>query len=205
MTLYEEQPDNAVRERMPRGKRIGWGLLVASVIALLILGFAPSPYIIERPGPVFNTLGLDVVAGQPTPSDAKPVIAIPGRTTYPTSGALFMLTVNVVGNPQQLPNWFQVATAWFDPSESVVPVEAEFPRGQTADQANQQNAAEMSGSQQDATAAALTKLGYSIPEHVVVAAAVAGMPAAGKLKANDRITAVDGTSISTVQQLRDAV
>ncbi|MFC4241864.1 PDZ domain-containing protein [Gryllotalpicola reticulitermitis] len=205
MTLYDEQPDNAVRERMPRGKRVGWALLVAAVVALLILGFAPSPYVIERPGPVFNTLGVDSVAGQPTAPDSKPVISIPARTTYPTKGALFMLTVNVVGNPQQLPNWFQVATAWFRPSESVVPVEAEFPQGQTADQANQQNAAEMSGSQQDATAAALAELGYTIPGHVVVGAVQPGTPADGKLKANDRITAVDGTAVSTVGALRDAV
>ena len=205
MTFYEQQPDNAVRERMPRGKRIGWGLLVASVVALLILGFAPSPYVIERPGPVFNTIGVDTAAGQPADPKAKPVLNIPGRTTYPTSGALFLLTVNVVGNPQQLPNWFQVATAWFKPSQSVVPVEAEFPRGQTADQANQQNAIQMSTSQQDATAAALTQLGYDIDQHVVVAAVQAGSPADGVLEAGDRITKVDGAAIESVAQLRTGV
>ncbi|MCL2515159.1 MAG: PDZ domain-containing protein [Microbacteriaceae bacterium] len=205
MTFYEQQPDNAVRERMPRGRRIGWGLLVASVVAILILGFAPSPYVIERPGPVFNTLGVDTAAGQPADPRAKPVLSIPGHTTYPTSGALFLLTVNVLGNPQQLPNWFQVASAWFQPSESVVPVELEFPRGQTADQANQQSAIQMSTSQQDATAAALTQLGYTIETHVVVAQVEKGLPADGVLKAGDRIEKVDGTAVPTVTALRAAV
>jgi len=209
MTLYSETGENAVRERerdpMPRGKRIGYILLAASVAAILILGFAPSPYVIEQPGPVFNTLGVDTAVGQPARSNAKPVLSIPNRKTYPTSGSLDLLTVNVVGNPQQLPNWFQVATAWFQRSKSVVPVEVEFPRGQTADQANQQNAQLMSSSQQDATAAALTELGYHIEQHVVVAGIEKGSPADGTLQQNDRITAVDGATVETVDELRAAV
>jgi Lon-like protease len=207
MTLYSEEPENAVRERqpMPRAKRVGYVLLAASVAAILILGFAPSPYVIERPGPVFNTIGVDTAVGQPKRADAKPVLSIPNQTTYPTSGSLDLLTVNVVGNPQQLPNWFQVATAWFRPSESVVPVEVEFPRGQTADQANRENAQAMSSSQQDATAAALVKLGYDVPQHVAVASVEKGSPADGKLKPGDRIVSAGGTALDTVQDLRDAV
>ncbi|GAA4185815.1 PDZ domain-containing protein [Gryllotalpicola kribbensis] len=209
MTLYSEEPENAVRERegerMPRAKRVGYLLLVASVAAILILGFAPSPYVIEQPGPVFNTLGVDTAVGQPKRDDAKPVLSIRDRKTYPTSGSLDLLTVNVVGNPQQLPNWFQVVTAWFQRSKSVVPVEAEFPRGQTADQANKQNAQLMSTSQQDATAAALVALGYDVEQHVVVVSVEKDSPADGHLKANDRITAVDGAKVQTVQDLRDAV
>jgi PDZ domain-containing protein len=205
MTLYAEEPENAVRERMPRAKRVGYVLLAASVAAILILGFAPSPYVIERPGPVFNTLGVDTAAGQPKRDNAKPVLAIPGRQTYPTSGSLDLLTVNVVGNPQQLPSWFQVITAWFRPSQSVVPVEAEFPRGQTADEANKQNAQAMSSSQQDATAAALVALGYDVEQHVVVASVEKKSPAAGHLKADDRIVSADGKPLESVQDLRDAV
>ena len=205
MTLYSEEPENAVRERMPRAKRVGYVLLAASVAAILILGFAPSPYVIEQPGPVFNTLGVDTAVGQANQSNAKQVLVVRDRQTYPTSGSLDLLTVNVVGNPQQLPNWFQVMTAWFQRSKSVVPVEAEFPRGQTADQANQQNAQLMSTSQQDATAAALVALGYDVEQHVVVASVEKNSPADGHLKAGDRIDAVDGTAIDSVQDLRDAV
>jgi PDZ domain-containing protein len=205
MTLYSEEPENAVRERMPRVRRTGYGLLVAAVVAILLLGFTPSPYVIERPGPVFNTLGIDVAVGQAKHGEAKPVLSIPGRKTYPTKGSLDLLTVNVVGNPQQLPNWFQVLTAWFRPSQSVVPVEAEFPRGQTTDEANRENAQAMSSSQQDATAAALVALGYHVEQHVVVAGVEKGSPAAGKLSPNDRITAVDGKKVESVQELRDAV
>ncbi|HEY0246667.1 MAG TPA: PDZ domain-containing protein [Gryllotalpicola sp.] len=205
MTFYADQPENAVRERMPRGKRIGWALLVASVIAALVLGFAPSPYVIEQPGPVFNTLGVDQAIGRPAQGASKPVLTIPDEKTYPTAGALDLLTVNVVGNPQQLPSWFQVLTAWFQKSKSVVPVEVEFPSGQTSQQADQQNAQEMSSSQQDATAAALAELGYHFDQNVVVGSVQDGTPAAGKLEANDKITQVDGTKIQTVQELRDAV
>jgi PDZ domain-containing protein len=205
MTLYEGQPENAVRERMPRGKRIGYGLLVAAVVGILIMGFAPSPYVIEQPGPVFNTLGVDTAVGRAERADAKPVLTISDRTTYPTSGSLDLLTVSVVGNPQQLPSWFQVAAAWFQRSKSVVPVEVEFPRGQTADESNKQNAVAMTSSQQDATAAALVALGYHVDQHVVLAGVEKGTPADGKLKKDDRIDAVDGTAVSTVQDLRDAI
>ncbi|WP_022881296.1 YlbL family protein [Gryllotalpicola ginsengisoli] len=208
MTLFQQPDDYSLRERderMPRGKRVGWWLLTASVVALLILGFAPSPYVIEQPGPVFNTLGVDTAIGASGEGATKPVLTISGAKTYATKGALDLLTVNVVGNPQQLPSWFQVAEAWFEKSKAIVPVEVEFPAGQTSQEADQENAQEMSSSQQDATAAALNELGYDFTQTVVIAGVESGTPADGKLKANDQLKSVDGTAVHGVQALRDAV
>lgn len=114
---------------------------------------------IEQPGPVFDTLGS---------SKDVPLISIPDRTTYPTAGTLDMLTVSVVGNPQSLPTWVEVASAWFDRTKAVVPVDAIFPPSSTVEERDEANQAEMTDSQQEAIAAALTELGYPVEQRVSV-------------------------------------
>ena len=60
--------------------------LVATVVALAIVALVPVPYVILQPGPTLNTLGND--------SKGKPLITVSGRTTYPTTGHLNMVTVS---------------------------------------------------------------------------------------------------------------
>ncbi len=61
------------------------------------------------------------------------------------------------------------------------------------------------GSQQAATVAALTELGYDVPVQVVVTDVVDGSGAAGNLGVGDVVTAVDGTAVTDATALRDAV
>jgi PDZ domain-containing protein len=77
-----------------------------------------------------------------------------------------------------------------------VPESELFPPGQTAKQSQQQDTEEMTGSQQTATAAALTELHIPYATEVVVVRAVSGYPADGVLKAGDVITAVDGKPVT---------
>jgi Lon-like protease len=220
VTLFEPEPSTPVdprsaspvdgdelapAPRRPRRVRIGWVLIAIAVVATLALGVAPAPYAIEQPGPVFNTLGYDQPVGAPPAKDQRVLISIPGKHTYPTSGSLDLLTVSVVGDPEQLPSWLQVAQAWFDPSKAVVPIDLEFPAGQTVKQQNAINTQEMVDSQQDAVAAALNDLGYDFPQRVMVKAVGKGTPAAGVLKDGDQITAVDGSPVHGIQTLRDRV
>ena len=69
-----------------------------------------------------------------------------------------MLTVYVDGSPQNRVSWIELAGSWFDPSRAAVPLDELFPSGQTEDQSNAESAIDMTNSQQDATAAALSKL-----------------------------------------------
>lgn len=195
MTLFSNDP----RPTSPRRRRawVGPAVLFSGVALVVGLGFAPAPYVIEQPGPVFDTLG--------TSGDDVPLISIPDRTTYPTEGALDMLTVSVVGNPESLPNWAEIAGAWFDRSKAVVPVEAIFPASTTLQERDEANQAEMTDSQQEAIAAALTELGYPVDQRVSVAQVPDDSPSAGVLEAGDEVLAVAGAPVADVPALREAV
>ena len=216
MTLFanggadsHDQVMPVVGQRPPRRVRIGWLFLSASFVLVFLLILAPAPFVIDQPGPVFNTLGTDQPVWPANSSGdtgtTQKLISIPNKKTYPTSGSLDLLTVSTVGNPQQLPSWAEVIGAWFDPSKAAIPVDVAFPPGQSADEQNEENAQLMTDSQQDAVAAALNTLGYDFPQRVMVAQVIPNTPAAGVLKAGDQITAVDGHQVNSVQSLRDQI
>lgn len=208
MTLFSDQSATrpsrstwrATRTRSGRGIRIGWTALVVGVVGALGLTFIPAPYVIERPGPVFDTLG-EVTIGD----DDVPLISIPGQRTYPTAGALDMLTVNVVGNRQERPSWFEVVGAWADPSEAVVPLDAVYPEGESVEQSNQQSAVDMQNSQKDAIAASLIELGYDLEATLSIAALAEGSPADGVLETGDVIKSVNGDTPTDVTDLRSII
>jgi len=183
----------------------GWIAIAFAVVLTLVLALVPAPFVIEQPGPVFNTLGTDQRVGAAPSKDAKELISIPGQKTYPTSGSLDLLTVSVVGNPDERPSWLSTLGAWFDPSRAVLPIDAVFPPGTTTQQSNAENAALMVDSQQDAVAAALAQLGYEFPQAVSVKQLIKGTPAATVLKDGDEITSVNGATVESVQGLRDLV
>ena len=89
-----------------RGRIVGWVLLAAAVIGAVVVGQIPAPYVIEQPGPVYNTIGHTRVD-----SKTVPVLSITGRRTYPTAGALDMLTVNVSGDPSNRPKRSSVSAS----------------------------------------------------------------------------------------------
>jgi PDZ domain-containing protein len=164
------------------------GVIAALAIAVLI----PVPYVILGPGPTLNTLGQ--LSGQP-------LITITGHRTYPTTGHLNMVTVGTRGGPGDGFNIFTALAAWLNPHEAVVPESELYPPGQTQQQTQQQDTQEMTGSQQLATAAALTELHIPYQTQVVVVQAEPGFPAAGVFKAGDVLTAVDGKAVTSESDL----
>lgn len=205
MSLFADEaptdsaPTGQGRERNRRA-RFGWIVLGLSLVLLGVLSAVPAPYVIEQPGPVFNVLGT-------TEGDDGdvPLIEVHDEQTYDTGGTLDMLTVQLVGNPQRSPGWLDIVSAWFDPSRAVVPMDLYFPPGVTTEQRDEQNATLMVDSQQDSVAAALRELGYEVPEHIVVAQIAEGAPAQGVLQLDDEIVAVDGTPVTGLAGLRDAI
>jgi PDZ domain-containing protein len=193
-------PD-APRRAMSRTALAGIWALVVALVALLGMSFLPSPYVIERPGPVYNTLGeVEDADGADVP-----LISIPDAETYPTEGTLDLLTVQVVGTPEQRLSWLDVALAWFDPTKAVVPIEQIYPTGQTTEQRSAENATLMVDSQEDATAAALTHLDYDVNPRLEVTDVLDGSAADGVLEIGDVIVAANGTDVADTQMLRDVI
>ena len=176
-------------------KRVTGGVvaLVVFLLGFAVLAFVKAPYVIERPGPVVNVLGSD--------GDTK-VISVEDAQSYPTSGALDLLTVSVLGNREQPPSWGELLLAWFDPQQSIVPINEIFPENQTQQQSDAESAAMMEQSQQDAIYQALTKLGYKIPSHIYVSEVKRNAPSSGKIVAADFITSVNGEVPTTIDELR---
>lgn len=175
-----------------RTGRAGWPLLGVAAVSAVALSLLPSPYLIEQPGPVFDTLGSAEYEGS-----SQPLITVSGHETYPTSGTLDLLTVSVQGNQDVRPGWVDVVGAWADRSRSVIPVEAVYPSGVSNDQVDEQNAVDMQNSQKSAIAAALIHEGYAIPSAVTVSQVSEGSPAEGVLREGDVLVSVNGTSLAT--------
>lgn len=186
----------------PLGRRVPWRALLALVAlaTVLIVAMLPSPYVVERPGPVFDALGRTDVKGS-----RIPLIDVPGRTTYPTRGTLDVLTVSVLGTPTSGPSWLDLAAAWLDPAQSVVPLEAIYPAGQSVGDADRQGAAEMTAAQQSAIAAALTHLGYPVRGTVHVTQVEPRSAAAGRLRRGDVVRSFAGHPVIDSCSLQDLV
>ena len=198
---FHKAPHNKAQRR----RTFGVTLLVGSLVLAVGLAAVPSAYVIEQPGPWVDTLGTVSV---PDPEDDTkknkiPLITIDGIQSFPTTGELDLLTVSVLGDPEQTPSWLEVAAAWFDPSKAVVPLEAIFPKEESTQEREASNTAQMVDSQQDAIAAALTNLGYDVIVGVEVLGFTEESPAQSVLSLGDVITAFNGTPVESVPQLRE--
>ena len=199
MSVFAQYARDATPRRGDRG-RAGVVLLSAAFVLVLLLGIVPAPYVIEQPGPVYDTLGTSEHEGTD-----RPLISIPSQETFPTTGELNLLTVSVLGSPETPPHWLDVATAWFDPSKAVVPVESVFPPDVSRKERDEENRVLMVNSQRDAIAAALLELGYEVPGVITVQGIVEGEPAEGIVEEGDRITSVNGTAVTDYGELQDLI
>jgi len=191
----------APRRRLSRATLTGVWALVIALVVLLVITFLPTSYVIQQPGPVYDTLG----EAQAADGTTVPLISVEGAKTFPTDGSLDLLTVQVVGNRERTPSWFELAMAWFDPSRAVLPIDAVFPAGQSTEQRNEESAAMMVDSQKEATAAALSELGYDITPLPTVYSFVEGGAAEGILEEGDVILGAEGEKVSDIATLREIV
>ena len=166
---------------------------VAVIIAILVAERLPVPYVILGPGPTLNTLGKD--------QSGKPLITITGHPVYPTTGHLNMVSITYEGGPGHQFNVFTALRAWLDPHEAVVPQSEIFAPGQSQQQVTQQDQVQMTSSQESATAAALHQVGIAYQTVAEVVSVKQGLPAYGKLKPGDLITAVDGQPVTGTTRL----
>jgi Lon-like protease len=169
------------------------------VLALIIVAWVvPLPYSVYRPGVTINVLGH----GSP---DGKPIVQISGHPVYRDGGQLRMTTVSVTRRDTRLGLW-SLMQAWFDRDAAVYPKAAVYPDLKGDEQSDETaGAAEMTSSQDTATAVALTELGYHVTQMVEVVGVQPKAPADGNLKPHDLIEKVNGTAVTSPEEAVAAI
>ncbi len=194
----------------PRGDRTAAGLglrarhrsraaAVTGALALATAGAAlalPVPYVVEAPGPVVDTLGSQ---------DGRELIRVSGARTYPTTGSLDLTTVSISGGPGGSVDLPGLVLGWLLPSRTAIPYDLLFAPGATAAEEEARDTADMTDSQDSATAAALTELGYDVPTTVTITALDPQAPAAPVLRTGDVVLALDGEDVEGLAGLRSAL
>jgi Lon-like protease len=163
------------------------------VAALGLVSVLSVPFVSFSPGPTEDTLGT--AAG-------KPVIEVTGHQTYPTSGQLDLTTVSVTSPDRRL-TLPQAMRNWLDPHHDLLPRDIVYPPTKSADEVEQENTAEMTGSQDSAVAAALQEA--AVPVRPKVSEVSKGSPAEGKLEAGDVVLSVDGVQPTRVPMVAELV
>lgn len=172
--------------------------VVAVPILLVLWGaafFFPLPYVTYSPGPTVNVLGGE---------KGEEYISVEGHQTYRDDGELRMTTVYVTF-PDGRVNFVQAMSAWIDPDRAVVPRDTVYQEGETREDAQQESAVQMVSSQDVAIAAAMNELNLDVKEVLEVLSVVKDSPSEGKLKIRDILESVNGTPITTGEQVVTAV
>ncbi len=173
-----------------RSKTLGISML-ATFLLLAGLMVVPSPYVVKSPGPTRDTLGE---------VNAEKLINIDDET-YESTGELRLTTVGVAGGPGYRVNFAQVLRGWLDKSRAVYPVETVYPKNVSQEEIDKASQAEMVSSQEEATYAALTQLGYDVPTEVKVQEVLQGSPLVGMLEQGDQMVTLNDAAITSYNQL----
>lgn len=172
-------------------------MMLAGMAALgLGIGVAtiPVPYVVESPGPIYNTLGQ---------SQGTPVIKVTGTETYPAAGNLDLTTVYVNGGPTGPVSILGVFSAWLDPTKAVQPEELLYPTGTTKQEAEEQSAVAMTTSQENAMASALKELDIPFAQQLQAADLSEGSPSAGKVRPGDILKTINGKDITALSVIQE--
>ena len=191
MTLNDVKPQS----RALLGRVISWTATAALVGVGLFVVVAPTPYLVEQPGPVYNLL---------SEINGEPMISISGQKTYPVSGDLDMLTVTMKGNSTRGASWLQVGLAQLDTSLTVVDITDIYPEGWDDKRLSDEADMMMLDSQSNAKAAALNLLEIPFTSVIKITMVEKKGPAGKILKAADTLVSIQGkkaTGLTQVQRL----
>lgn len=191
-TYGHEGPERP-RDPRFRAMAVSGGLaVVLSATAVLL----PSPYVLESPGPTFNTIGQ---------VDGQPLIEIDGVESFPPEGQLDLTTVFVRGGPNGQVNVLDTIRAWATSDDDVIPEQLVYPEGTTSSDVQEQNAVAMTSSQESAIAAALSHEDIEYTEELSVVGLGQDSAADGLLEEGDVLRSIDGQDIRTISALREAL
>ncbi|MGB6039745.1 MAG: PDZ domain-containing protein [Gordonia sp. (in: high G+C Gram-positive bacteria)] len=156
---------------------VGMALLIVFLVAGMTF---KVPYVALSGGPTVNTLG---------DQNGKPVVSVSDAVDPHPKGHLNLTTVSL----HDQMTLFQALGMWLSSDYELEPRELYYPPDQSVEQVQQQNVAQMSSSEANATAAALNYLHK--PTTLGVDDVAPKGPSAGKLKQFDRIVSVNGVDV----------
>ena len=192
MSLFEHrQKPRSLTKRI-----ISWlaGLVFIGGVAFVTI--APTPYLVEQPGPVYNlfsTIG------------AKPVVSIQGRKTYPTTGSLNMLTVTLQGTSVKGASWLEVGLAKLDESKKILKITDVYPAGWDDAKLDEESDVMMLDAQANAMATALNLLEIPFESYQAVTFVDLKGPSGKILKAGDKVISVQGEKVTDIDQIKKLV
>jgi PDZ domain-containing protein len=192
MSLFEDT--NKPKSRLKRF--LSWSLSLLFIGGVAFVTIAPTPYLVEQPGPVYNLYAT---------IDGKPVITISGHKTYKTTGSFNMLTVTMQGNSYKGASWFEIGLAKLDESKKIINRTDVYPPGWDDAKLNQQSDVMMLDAQANAKAAALNLLDIPYTSYQAITL-VDLQGAAGKLlKAGDKVITIQGEKVIDLAQIKRLV
>jgi PDZ domain-containing protein len=168
-------------------RRRGITVLLGAVLVALLTWQALTmdvAYVVFSPGPTEDVLGAEEVEGVEHQ-------IITADTEYPSEGQLRLTTVRV----KQSVTLVQALKYWTSNEYAIVPRDLVYPPGESEEEIAEEQEADWAESQSNAEQAALAYLGEPAVIEVVADS--------GGLVAGDVITAVDGTAVTSLQDLAD--
>ena len=175
-----------MRSLLPTRGQIPTPTRLLLTLLILVALFIPSPFVILAPGTPQNVLGS--------------AIKISGTKTYPTSGKLSVTSV-MVTDPDSYITGFDIFYGWIDNKRAVLPRQEVYPDGETAAEAVKQGAVEMNGSQINATAAALSYLGYKSASKLAVVDVNKNSKAQDVILVDDQVLTINDRKFENTTEL----
>lgn len=175
-------------------------LLVTSALSVIalscVVGLMPIPYVSLRPGPAINTLGE--YSGEPMITFGKQA------KTYPASGQLDFTSV-LVTRPDQHLTLFDAIAIYFTPHTAVVPRRLLYDAKESFEESDKKLQAQLTSAKDVSQYVGLRAAGYDINLVTTIASVTKESPAAGVLRKDDVIVAVDGKKAKNFDAVAKAV
>ena len=176
-----------------------------AVVSAAVALWAPTPYLVEGPGPAIDVLGE--LEGRQVLS-----VAVDAGADLPVkveedggSGRLDLTTVMVGGPPTSTTMLPDLVAALLDPGQDLSPRETVYPTGTTAEDVTRGSSAAMVSSQQVAVAAALGELGVDYESHLVVSEIAEGSRAGEVLRSGDVLLRAGDEPVTGMESLVSVV
>lgn len=167
--------------------------LLAALVATAVL--VKVPFVRYEPGLTVDVLGK---------TGGKEIIEVGGARAYRDGGQLRLTTI-YVSPPDGGVTLSEALQAWVDPEDALYPYASVYSPDESPEDADLRSSAQMVSSQDAAVAAALTELGYDVPQVAEVLGVTPGLPAEGKLKVRDRLLRIGGVEIGSTDDVFTAV
>ena len=167
--------------KLTRGNKALLAAFFLFLVVVVLGSVIHLPYAVMSPGPTQNTLGTSA-NGKGTP-----IIAISGLPTYPPTGRCASRRCGSRAARATPSTRGTSSRAWVDPAQEVLPVDQVFDPQVTQQQVAEENAVQMEGSQEEATAVALRAIGKPVPTHIAIVGLTPTSKAKGLLEAGDRL------------------